>query len=181
MHNIKLTILEQNSLVAFSNIYNAVTPPLSSFRTLMSPQSKSPHLLSSFPRFHPFPALMCSQSVDISTLNISCKWNHILCDSLNCVKIHVTWSCHRATGPARPTMAESNRDTVRMLHKKGPIAAHAKSRQAILVAQRRGDVETSTKWAAGQNKQHSLTKNMPSWTRKLRSCSTTGWPWRSAG
>ncbi|XP_010831149.1 PREDICTED: endothelial differentiation-related factor 1, partial [Bison bison bison] len=31
---------------------------------------------------------------------------------------------------------------------------------AILAAQRRGeDVETSKKWAAGQNKQHSITKN----------------------
>eukprot|EP00069_Balaena_mysticetus_P000866 bmy_14825T0 len=34
------------------------------------------------------------------------------------------------------------------------------SREAILAAQRRGeDVETSKKWAAGQNKQHSITKN----------------------
>ncbi|KAF5923739.1 hypothetical protein HPG69_014195 [Diceros bicornis minor] len=33
-------------------------------------------------------------------------------------------------------------------------------RVAILAAQRRGeDVETSKKWAAGQNKQHSITKN----------------------
>ncbi|XP_011812792.1 PREDICTED: endothelial differentiation-related factor 1 [Colobus angolensis palliatus] len=32
--------------------------------------------------------------------------------------------------------------------------------RAILAAQRRGeDVETSKKWAAGQNKQHSITKN----------------------
>ncbi|XP_006903049.1 PREDICTED: endothelial differentiation-related factor 1-like, partial [Elephantulus edwardii] len=38
--------------------------------------------------------------------------------------------------------------------------AQAKSKQAILAAQRRGeDVETSKKWAAGQNKQHSVTKN----------------------
>ncbi|MBZ3874399.1 Endothelial differentiation-related factor 1 [Sciurus carolinensis] len=47
-----------------------------------------------------------------------------------------------------------------VLHKKGPTAAQAKSKQAILVAQRRGeDVDTSKKWAAGQNKQHSITKN----------------------
>nr|XP_048281963.1 endothelial differentiation-related factor 1 [Myodes glareolus] len=46
------------------------------------------------------------------------------------------------------------------LRKKGPTAAQAKSKQAILAAQRRGeDVETSKKWAAGQNKQHSITKN----------------------
>uniref|UniRef100_A0A2K5WA15 Endothelial differentiation-related factor 1 n=1 Tax=Macaca fascicularis TaxID=9541 RepID=A0A2K5WA15_MACFA len=49
-------------------------------------------------------------------------------------------------------------DTVTVLRKKG--AAQAKSKQAILAAQRRGeDVETSKKWAAGQNKQHSITKN----------------------
>ncbi|XP_060005002.1 endothelial differentiation-related factor 1-like, partial [Lagenorhynchus albirostris] len=47
-----------------------------------------------------------------------------------------------------------------VLRKKGPTAAQAKSKQAILAAQRRGeDVETSKKWAAGQNKQHSITKN----------------------
>ncbi|XP_044517172.1 endothelial differentiation-related factor 1 isoform X3 [Gracilinanus agilis] len=57
-------------------------------------------------------------------------------------------------------MAESDWDTVTVLRKKGPTAAQAKSKQAILAAQRRGeDVETSKKWAAGQNKQHSITKN----------------------
>ncbi|XP_006900499.1 PREDICTED: endothelial differentiation-related factor 1-like isoform X2 [Elephantulus edwardii] len=57
-------------------------------------------------------------------------------------------------------MAESDWDTVTVLRKKGPTAAQAKSKQAILAAQRRGeDVETSKKWAAGQNKQHSVTKN----------------------
>ncbi|XP_043354624.1 endothelial differentiation-related factor 1 isoform X2 [Dermochelys coriacea] len=57
-------------------------------------------------------------------------------------------------------MAESDWDTVTVLRKKGPSAAQAKSKQAILAAQRRGeDVETSKKWAAGQNKQHSITKN----------------------
>ncbi|XP_024610885.1 endothelial differentiation-related factor 1 [Neophocaena asiaeorientalis asiaeorientalis] len=47
-----------------------------------------------------------------------------------------------------------------MLRKKGPTVAQAKSKQAILAVQRQGeDVETSKKWAAGQNKQHSITKN----------------------
>ncbi|KAL4825831.1 hypothetical protein H8958_011719 [Nasalis larvatus] len=62
--------------------------------------------------------------------------------------------------PPSPAMAESDWDTVTVLRKKGPTAAQAKSKQAILAAQRRGeDVETSKKWAAGQNKQHSITKN----------------------
>uniref|UniRef100_A0A3P8WKQ0 Endothelial differentiation-related factor 1 n=1 Tax=Cynoglossus semilaevis TaxID=244447 RepID=A0A3P8WKQ0_CYNSE len=57
-------------------------------------------------------------------------------------------------------MAESDWDTVTVLRKKGPTASQAKSKQAIAAAQRRGeDVETSKKWAAGQNKQHLVTKN----------------------
>ncbi|KAJ8285640.1 hypothetical protein GJAV_G00029200 [Gymnothorax javanicus] len=57
-------------------------------------------------------------------------------------------------------MAESDWDTVTVLRKKGPSAAQAKSKQAVVAAQRRGEeVETSKKWAAGQNKQHVLTKN----------------------
>lgn len=57
-------------------------------------------------------------------------------------------------------MAESDWDTVTVLRKKGPTAAQAKSKQAIAAAQRRGEeVETSKKWAAGQNKQHLVTKN----------------------
>ncbi|XP_059850391.1 endothelial differentiation-related factor 1 homolog [Hypanus sabinus] len=57
-------------------------------------------------------------------------------------------------------MAESDWDTVTVLRKKGPSAAQAKSKQAITSAQRRGeDVETTKKWAAGQNKQHTITKN----------------------
>uniref|UniRef100_A0A8D2D0U2 Endothelial differentiation related factor 1 n=1 Tax=Sciurus vulgaris TaxID=55149 RepID=A0A8D2D0U2_SCIVU len=57
-------------------------------------------------------------------------------------------------------VAERDWDTVMVLRKKGPTAAQAKSKQAILVAQRRGeDVDTSRKWAAGQNKQYSVTKN----------------------
>nr|XP_031306835.1 endothelial differentiation-related factor 1 [Camelus dromedarius] len=65
--------------------------------------------------------------------------------------------------PPRPPACrhgESDWDTVTVLRKKGPTAAQAKTQQAILAAQRRGeDVETSKKWAAGQNKQHSITKN----------------------
>ncbi|XP_067868922.1 endothelial differentiation-related factor 1 homolog [Heterodontus francisci] len=57
-------------------------------------------------------------------------------------------------------MAESDWDTVTVLRKKGPSAAQAKSKQAITLAQRRGeDVETTKKWSAGQNKQHTITKN----------------------
>ncbi|XP_030647149.1 endothelial differentiation-related factor 1 homolog isoform X2 [Chanos chanos] len=56
-------------------------------------------------------------------------------------------------------MAESDWDTVTVLRKKGS-AAQSKSKQAVVAAQRRGeDVETSKKWAAGQNKQHLVTKN----------------------
>ncbi|KAM9446216.1 endothelial differentiation-related factor 1 homolog [Clarias gariepinus] len=56
-------------------------------------------------------------------------------------------------------MAESDWDTVTVLRKKGS-AAQAKSKQAVTAAQRRGEeVETSKKWAAGQNKQHVITKN----------------------
>lgn len=41
-----------------------------------------------------------------------------------------------------------------------PDQKHCLISQAILAAQRRGeDVETSKKWAAGQNKQHSISKN----------------------
>ncbi|CAD7678969.1 unnamed protein product [Nyctereutes procyonoides] len=53
-------------------------------------------------------------------------------------------------------MAESDWDTVTVLCKTGPMAAQAKSEQAMLAAQRQGeDVETSKKWTASQNKQHS--------------------------
>ncbi|XP_012670599.1 endothelial differentiation-related factor 1 homolog isoform X2 [Clupea harengus] len=57
-------------------------------------------------------------------------------------------------------MAESDWDSVTVLRKKGPSSAQAKSKQAITAAQRRGEeVETTKKWAAGQNKQHLVTKN----------------------
>ncbi|XP_072520581.1 endothelial differentiation-related factor 1 homolog [Salminus brasiliensis] len=56
-------------------------------------------------------------------------------------------------------MAESDWDTVTVLRKKGS-AAQSKSKQAVTAAQRRGEeVETTKKWAAGQNKQHVVTKN----------------------
>lgn len=73
-------------------------------------------------------------------------------------------------------MAESDWDTVTVLSKLGPMAAQAKSEQAILAAQRQGeDVETSRKWTASQNKQHSVIKNTAklSWTGRLRSCTMT--------
>ncbi|XP_017553567.1 endothelial differentiation-related factor 1 homolog [Pygocentrus nattereri] len=57
-------------------------------------------------------------------------------------------------------MAECDWDTVTVLRKKGPSSAQAKSKQAVAAAQRRGEeVETTKKWAAGQNKQHTVTKN----------------------
>ncbi|XP_069465853.1 endothelial differentiation-related factor 1 [Ambystoma mexicanum] len=57
-------------------------------------------------------------------------------------------------------MADSDWDTVTVLRKKGPTAAQSKSKHAIASAQRRGEeVETSKKWSAGQNKQHTITKN----------------------
>ncbi|KAL2100305.1 hypothetical protein ACEWY4_004699 [Coilia grayii] len=57
-------------------------------------------------------------------------------------------------------MAETDWDSVTVLRKKGPSSAQAKSKQAITAAQRRGEeVETTKKWAAGQNKQHVVTKN----------------------
>ncbi|XP_019785916.1 endothelial differentiation-related factor 1-like isoform X2 [Tursiops truncatus] len=44
--------------------------------------------------------------------------------------------------------------------KKGPMAAQAKAKSSSLAAQRGGEyVEASKKWAAGQNKQHWITKN----------------------
>ncbi|XP_022442485.1 endothelial differentiation-related factor 1-like isoform X2 [Monodon monoceros] len=44
--------------------------------------------------------------------------------------------------------------------KKGPMAAQAKAKSSSLAAQRAGEyVEASKKWAAGQNKQHWITKN----------------------
>ncbi|XP_024274080.1 endothelial differentiation-related factor 1 isoform X1 [Oncorhynchus tshawytscha] len=57
-------------------------------------------------------------------------------------------------------MAESDWDTVTILRKKGPTVAQSKSKQAVAAAQRRGEeLDTTKKWAAGQNKQHVITKN----------------------
>jgi len=57
-------------------------------------------------------------------------------------------------------MAESNWDEVTYLRKKTPTASQMRSQQAINQAQRQGlDIETSKKWSAGQNKQHSAAKD----------------------
>lgn len=57
-------------------------------------------------------------------------------------------------------MAESDWDTVTYLRKKAPTASQAKSKQAINAAQRRGqDVETSKKFSAATNRQHSSAKD----------------------
>ncbi|KAL4623340.1 hypothetical protein GN956_G19445 [Arapaima gigas] len=61
-------------------------------------------------------------------------------------------------------MAESDWDTVTVLRKKGPSAAQAKSKQAsfpLLPASRSAHFRTqgSVAGAAGQNKQHLVTKN----------------------
>lgn len=51
-------------------------------------------------------------------------------------------------------------DDVTYLRKRQPKASQAKSSQAVNAAQRRGaDVDTTKKWAGGQNKQHSAAKN----------------------
>jgi len=57
-------------------------------------------------------------------------------------------------------MAESSWDEVTYLRKKPPKASALRSQQAVNQAQRQGlDVETSKKYSAGQNKQHSAAKN----------------------
>lgn len=57
-------------------------------------------------------------------------------------------------------MAESNWDEVTYLRKKPPKASQLRTAQAINQAQRQGlEVETSKKFTAGQNKQHSAAKN----------------------
>ncbi|XP_010719410.1 endothelial differentiation-related factor 1 [Meleagris gallopavo] len=64
----------------------------------------------------------------------------------------------RAAGPVpRPISGRRCRSGGRGTE---PGAGRASLPQAVLAAQRRGeDVETSKKWAAGQNKQHFITKN----------------------
>lgn len=57
-------------------------------------------------------------------------------------------------------MAEANWDEVTYLRKRQPKASQLKSQQAITTAQRTGaQVDTSKKYSAGQNKQHSAAKN----------------------
>jgi len=57
-------------------------------------------------------------------------------------------------------MAECDWDTVPTVLRKKGSAAQAKSKTAVRCAMRKGEeVETSKKWAAGQNKQHLVTKN----------------------
>lgn len=57
-------------------------------------------------------------------------------------------------------MAEADWDEVTYLRKRAPKASQMRSQQAINAAQRSGaSIETSKKFSAGQNKQHSAAKN----------------------
>ncbi|KXJ23552.1 endothelial differentiation-related factor 1 [Exaiptasia diaphana] len=57
-------------------------------------------------------------------------------------------------------MAESDWDSVTYLKKRAPRAAEMRSKQAIASAQRHGEkIETTEKFAAGGNKQHSTHKD----------------------
>ncbi|UYV65262.1 EDF1 [Cordylochernes scorpioides] len=57
-------------------------------------------------------------------------------------------------------MAESDWDTVTYLRKKPPKAGQLRTQQAINQAQRQGAaIETTKKYNAGTNKQHSITRN----------------------
>ncbi|XP_013417324.1 endothelial differentiation-related factor 1 [Lingula anatina] len=57
-------------------------------------------------------------------------------------------------------MAEADWDEVTYLRKRAPKAGQLKSQQAINAAQRQGlQIETSKKFAAASNKQHSAAKN----------------------
>ncbi|CAH1271525.1 EDF1 [Branchiostoma lanceolatum] len=57
-------------------------------------------------------------------------------------------------------MAEADWDTVTYLRKKAPTAKQARSQQAVNAAMRRGeDIETTKKFSAAQNKQHSASKD----------------------
>ena len=69
-------------------------------------------------------------------------------------------------------MSESDWDTVTVLRKKRTTAS-AKSKEAVTAAQRRGqEIETTMKWAAGQNKQHVVASttaaNLDGETEELR-------------
>merc|ERR1712002_91440 len=51
-------------------------------------------------------------------------------------------------------------DTHTVIYKRQPTTSQFKSKQAVNQAQRSGaTVDTNKKWAAGQNKQHTITKN----------------------
>lgn len=57
-------------------------------------------------------------------------------------------------------MAEQDWDDVTYIRKKAPKSSQLKSQQAVSAAQRQGvDIETTKKFAAGGNKQHSIDKN----------------------
>ncbi|EDQ88327.1 uncharacterized protein MONBRDRAFT_37512 [Monosiga brevicollis MX1] len=57
-------------------------------------------------------------------------------------------------------MADSDWDSVTVLRKKKPTASQAKSSSAVNDARRKGaSIDTSFKYAAGTNKQHSMDKN----------------------
>lgn len=57
-------------------------------------------------------------------------------------------------------MASSYDEEVTYLRKRAPKSGQARSSQAVNSAQRTGaDIDTSKKYAAGQNKQHSANKN----------------------
>lgn len=57
-------------------------------------------------------------------------------------------------------MAEQGWDDVTYIRKSKPKTGHLKSEQALSAAQRQGvDIQTSKKFAAGSNKQHSVDKN----------------------
>lgn len=57
-------------------------------------------------------------------------------------------------------MADANWEDVTVLRKRAPKSSQLKSQQAINAAQRSGaEIDSSKKYAAGQNKQHSAAKN----------------------
>lgn len=57
-------------------------------------------------------------------------------------------------------MAEADWDEVTYLRKRQPKASQLKSQKAVNAAQRSGgEIETTKKWTAAQNKQHSAARN----------------------
>lgn len=58
-------------------------------------------------------------------------------------------------------MAEGDWDEVTVIRKRAPKTGQLKTPQAVSAAQRQGlEIETSKKYAAGQNKQHTAAKNV---------------------